>query len=313
MYSINERRTESLRRCAIAVVAALLMSSLPVVGRAGETSSAACEDTSTRQIPARPAGAAGGRQFAATIARLDGDAREAMISHELLAANIPQSLRHFVPVSLAARQPDGHRANIVLCAAPDYLAIGSDQDHVLMPMRLQTALQVADRFGLSLPTPKVVDAIYEQATVHLTPQPLPAGDEMRSTFYLVHHNDLVATQREALGAPVGALSAGHKKDLVLTSLLWQKLDRVAIYGWHKALSAPIQPLSTVHGWRYADYSHGARLIATRVWVDGVQRSLFDLLQDPILAPAFSKEGGIPHVVRLIEELSGRTHGALAAF
>jgi hypothetical protein len=312
MLPMTEPRTESLWHCAIAVVAALLMSSLPALVRAGDTSRAACEDTSTRQIPARAPDAPGGRQFAQTIAGLTGDDREAMISRELLAANIPQFLRHFVPISLTARQEDGRTSNIVVCAAPDYLAIGSDQDHVLMPMRLQTALQVADRFGLSLPTPKVVDAIYAQATVRLTPQPLPASDEMRSTFYLVHHNDLVAAQRDALGAPVGALTAGHKKDLVLTNLLWQKLDRVAIYGWHSAPSAPIQPLSTVHGWRYADYSHGARLIATRVWVDGVQRSLFDLLQDPILAPALSKEGGIRHVVRLIQELSGHTHGTLAA-
>jgi hypothetical protein len=287
------------RQCTIACVGAIVLASV-APARAQQPS---CEEDSARQIPARPGAAPSGRQFARSIADLGGDEREGLIRGQLLAANIPEFLRHFVPVTLRAPQSNGRTASVVLCAAPDYLAIGSNDDYVLMPMRLQTALQIADRFGLTLPTPKVVDAIYAQAAVHYSPQPLPADDAMRSTFYLVHHNELVAAQRAAIGAPEGALSAGHKKDLVLTSLLWQRLDRVAIYGWHRASSLPIQPLSTVHGWRYADYSHGARLISTTVWVDGIKRSLFDLLQDPGLAPALNTEGVIKDVVGLIAALA----------
>ena len=50
------------------------------------------------------------------------------------------------------------------------------------------------------------------------------------------------------------LTAGPRKDLVLTSRLWLDPGKVAIYGWHRARGAPIQPLSTVHGAGYADYS-----------------------------------------------------------
>ena len=34
--------------------------------------------------------------------------------------------------------------------------------------------------------------------------------------------------------------------------LYEFPDRVAIYGWHRPDGRPIQPLSTVHGFRYAD-------------------------------------------------------------
>ena len=52
-----------------------------------------------------------------------------------------------------------------------------------MPMGLRTALAAAARFGFALPTPRMVDAIYEQAEFHLRPQPLPPGPEMRSNAY----------------------------------------------------------------------------------------------------------------------------------
>lgn len=73
-------------------------------------------------------------------------------------------------------------------------------------------------------------------------------------------------QRAAQDAPLGALTVGDKKDLLLTNRLWGHLDRVAIYGWHMLDGKRIQSLSTVHGWRYADYSHRARFTRTRVFV-----------------------------------------------
>jgi hypothetical protein len=62
-------------------------------------------------------------------------------------------------------------------------------------MGLPTALNVAAEFDSVLPTPRLVDAIYEAADLKLAPQPLPASDEMRSTAYLVRHDTLIAAQR----------------------------------------------------------------------------------------------------------------------
>ena len=266
----------------------------------------------TQRIPARAADAPGGRAFAEQIRGLSDDERESQIRRELKAGNIPNFLRQLVPIRLQSPTSSGAMDDIVICAAPDYLAIGSDNDFLLIPMRLATALSTASEYGFTLPTPRLVDAIYAQAAVHYIPQPLPAGDEMRSTDYSVRHNELIGVQRTALGASLGDLSAGDKKDLVLTNRLLSHIDRVAIYGWHTADGKPIQPLSTVHGWRYADYSHGVRLISAQAFINGTPRSIFDLMQDDRLASAFNGEGVISNVIELIETLNTRAQAMITS-
>jgi hypothetical protein len=96
------------------------------------------------------------------------------------------------------------------------------------------------------------------------------------------------------------LMAGQKKDLVVSNRLWRKTGRVAIYGWHRGNGTPIQPLSTVHGARYADYSHGVRLVSAVAFVNGQARSIFDILEDPRLAGIVSDEGPIIRLASLIE-------------
>jgi hypothetical protein len=297
-------------RNAILISAAMLS----VVGARGASSAARgpCNDSLTRGIPARAPDALSGRAFAEKLRGLSDDERESSIGRELNAGNIPAFLRRLVPVRLPPHTVDGQPVDIIICAAPDYLAVGSDQDFLLMPMRLATALSAAYNFGFTLPTPRMVDAIYAQAAAHLVPQPLPAGDEMRSTQYSLHHNELVAGQRVDLGVDLGELIAGDKKDIVLTNRLRSHPDRVAIYGWHASNGRPIQPLSTVHGWRYADYSHGVRLVSTDIFVNGQPRSIFSALQDSRLARALSDEGVISDVVGLIAALDQRTRAVIAA-
>jgi hypothetical protein len=172
-------------------------------------------------------------------------------------------------------------------------------------MGRQAAFRVANQFGFILPTPRMVDAIHEQAEVKLTPVPLPPTDQMRSTAYFQRHQARIAAQRLAIGAPLGVLMDGQKKDLVLTSRLRDLPGRVAIYGWHPNAGDPIQPLSLVHGARYADYSHGVRLVSGVAWADdGRPRSLLTLLEDPEVAPVLSDEGPIAGVVGLVRDLAG---------
>ena len=90
----------------------------------------------------------------------------------------------------------------------------------------------------------------------------------------------------------GPLVAGHKKDIVTTNRLKEKPNRVAIYGWHKLDGKPIQPLTIVHGDTYVDYSHGVRLVAREVLLDGRAAQIEDVLRDPALAPLLSAEGPI---------------------
>ena len=139
-----------------------------------------------------------------------------------------------------------------------------------------------------MPTPKLVDAIYAQAKFRLTPMPLKAGPQMVGTEYYRLHNSMV--QRQIGSRAHGALVAGHKKDVVVTNRLCRMRRRVAIYGWHRGIGAPIQPLSLVHGDSYADYSHGIRLIAARMVVDGVELPVASVMQNPRYAPLVSNEG-----------------------
>ena len=78
----------------------------------------------------------------------------------------------------------------------------------------------------------------------------------------------------------------------MTSLLDRNPGRIAIYGWHRLTGAPIQPLSTVHGACYADYSHGIRLVSEMALVDGQPVSIYDLMKDPQLSGIVSDEGPI---------------------
>jgi hypothetical protein len=103
---------------------------------------------------------------------------------------------------------------------------------------------------------------------------------------------MIEEQSRARGIPSGEMVSGHKKDVVITNLLADKPGRIAIYGWHRCEGAPIQPLSTVHGARYADYSHGIRLVSEMAILNGKLRSIYSILEDPLLAKVLSDEGAI---------------------
>ena len=164
---------------------------------------------------------------------------------------------------------------------PDYLAVGSDDDFVRMPMTPQTAQQIADRFGCILPTRKMVDAIDAQAELHLEPHPLTVDREAVATF--AEHQQIIENQRT--GKPLGLLITGIKKDIVLTPRIFEKPERLAIYGWRQLDGKPIQPLTIVHWNQYVDYSHGVRLVLNTVEFDGKKVAISDLLSDPKLLRA----------------------------
>ena len=223
---------------------------------------------------------------------MDPGEREQAILEQLSKGNLPEFLRKLVPVALQCERAGGKELIATIFVTPDYLAIGSDGDFLRIPMNLHTAVSIAERFGFVLPTRKMVDAIYLQSRHRLAPQPLPAGEQMRSTQYYWTHNELIDDQEQALGARLGDLVSGDKKDVVLTNRLTEHLGRIAIYGWHRGAGQPIQPLSTVHGANYADYSHGIRLISRWALIDGKLRLIPDLLRDPATAQVLSDEGPI---------------------
>ncbi|HZT75341.1 MAG TPA: hypothetical protein VFA27_01690 [Vicinamibacterales bacterium] len=216
---------------------------------------------------------------------LDAAERERAVLREILDGNIPSFLRTLAPVELTS-----HGATSTIFVMPDYLAIGSDEDYLRIPMNLPTATTIAEAFGFVLPTRKMVNAIYAQAAHRFVPHPLPAGPRMTSTEYYRTHNSLIEQARRAAGVALGVLVSGHKKDVVLTNLLTRNPGRIAIFGWHRENGVPIQPLSTVHGACYEDYSHGIRLVADQAWADGELRPVRALLTDAATAAIVSDEG-----------------------
>lgn len=282
-------------------LAAVLASTFGALS-AGPTHAAAAADCVAdlpAAVPARPASAQGSRAVVEDIASLSGPERDAVVTQQLLAGNFPDFLRELAPVTLNWTTPDGEPVDVTICVTPDYMAIGPDSDFVRVPVGLPAAVEIASGLGFLLPTPKMVDAIYMQAKVHLDPAPMPPTAQMSSTDYFFRHNATIEGQRDAVDAAPGVLTAGQKKDIVLTTRLASKSGRVAIYGWHQQNGQPIQPLSTVHGKNYADYSHGIRLVSATAFVNGEPRSLTDILQDPDLAGAVSSEGPIPQLDRLL--------------
>ncbi len=212
------------------------------------------------RIPPRRADAVAGTAFGARIRGLKGRDRDDVIVGELSAGNLPAFLRELERVYLSARDSKGTLHQAVVFVSPDYLAVGSNEDFLRVPLGFDAAVAIAHEFGFVLPTRKIVDTIYQQSALRLAPEPMTPGPQMTSTDYFVEHNRIIEGQRQ--GQPLGQLVSGHKKDLVLTKRLLSKRGRVAIYGWHRRSGRPIQPLSTVHVARYADYSHGVRLVST---------------------------------------------------
>lgn len=255
--------------------------------------------TLTHGIPSGPPKALTGSQFAKYVEKMDPRQREQAILRQILAGNLPAFLRRLAPVRLSFRSTQGQTMNATIFAMPEYLAIGTDKDFLRIPMNLYTAAAVASKLGFVLPTRKIVDAIYAQAAYHFSPEPMTAGPRMRSTGYYLTHNEKIEAQSRILGVTEGALVSGDKKDVVVSNRLARNPGKIAIYGWHRLNGAPIQPLSTIHGACYADYSHGIRLVSETAMVDGEARSIYDVLADPTLSQILSDEGPIPNLRELI--------------
>src|SRR5271165_5341552 len=114
----------------------------------------------TRTIRSRSMQALTGSKFVEYVRRMESPQREQAILGEVLEGNLPNFLRALVPVDFKHQLANAKTVTATVFVMPDYLAIGSDDDFLRIPMNLHTAVAVAGRFGFILPTRKMVDAIY---------------------------------------------------------------------------------------------------------------------------------------------------------
>ena len=249
----------------------------------------------TLDLPPRPIGALSGTEFARRITPLDLTEREKEIVAQVTSGNVPNFLRKLCPVP-ATSVGEGATNSATFYATPDYLAIGSDDDYFLIPVSPNTGQRIADALHCCLPTPKMVDEIYAAAEVKLPPLPIPPSAAMTTVPVFSNHYATVHAQRaEQLKAhPLGALVAGHQKDVVISARLVTAPGKVAIYGWHQTNGVPIQPLYLKHTAAWVDYSQCTRLVQQKMTVNGLAKTVSEVLADPSLASLLSNEGPIPN-------------------
>jgi hypothetical protein len=247
--------------------------------------------THTLDLPPRASDAPSGSEIAEAIRNLDIEMREAFLFDEIARGNVPGWIRKLKPVNVRT-SVNGEQHYVTIWVTPDYLSVGSDEDFFRIPLSPRTAQRVADLVDGSLPTPVMVNAIYTAADVKLDPRPIPPSPQMTTVHVFEEHNRILSAQLDSTGAPDGALIAGNKKDVVITSRLATVSGKVAIYGWHRLNGDPIQPLYTGHTECWVDYSHGIRLVDLSVLVDGTESDLLNMLRDERFAGLLSDEGVI---------------------
>lgn len=241
-------------------------------------------------IPVRDHSAETGTAFMSRIREMPREEREEEIFHAAAAGNIPDFLRQTVILRGEFEDLEGTRHLLEYEVMPDYLAIGSDEDFCRIPMNPLTAQRLADLFGASLLTARLSDHIWSQADVK--PEPFfykPVGNANELTIKFEEHNAQTEKQLAEAGGRHGQLVAGIKKDVIISSRIAERPDRVVIYGWHKPDGNPIQPVYSGHVWWYVDYSHGIRFMNRQVLLDGRPADVRELLKDPVLFRVLSNE------------------------
>ncbi|MEA1898355.1 MAG: hypothetical protein U9N53_11920 [Bacteroidota bacterium] len=245
-------------------------------------------------IPARAKDAMDGLDFAGQISGLSLEYREMAITEQILSGNVPSFSRKLQQIKIN-HTTDSSQYQLVLFTACDYLAIGSDEDYLYVPMTPTTAQYLADQLDCILPTKKLVDIIYAEAGIKLQPQPIPPSDKMTTVPVFMQHTDSVKHQISHNGFSRSAdnIFAGHKKDIIISNKIYspeRNYNRVVIYGWHLNENNPIQPVYNGHLASYADYSHGVRLIHSEALLNGDTYRVTDLLKDQSLYILLSNEG-----------------------
>ena len=239
-------------------------------------------------IPSRNSLSVTGSQFTANNLSLVGATREKNILNEFLNGNIPNFLRKFDSITVT-----NQINTITYLVMTDYLSIGTDSDYVRMPMNPLSAQIIADKYDCTLPTRKMVNDIWAASKNKIPPLPWgpPYDSSMMSTHRIIVHNSKIQNQLQ--NKNIADLTSGHKKDVVLTNRLSPNnpKKRVAIYGWIQLDGKPIQGLNPIsHEDTYEDYSHGIRLIANDVMVNGNPMRIQDVFKDANLAALISDEG-----------------------
>lgn len=163
---------------------------------------------------------------------------------------------------------------------------------------------IADRLGCLLLTAKLADLLYLQRGVTLLPQPQPISSAVTA---MVAHSKRVDAALQAAGAPQGPVVQTVGKHWILDNDTLSHPGKACNYGWHfpgssfdgSRWGAAVTPglrLIQDRGWfhdiTHVDYSQTVVLVHRSCKVDGSQRDLAEVYQNPALAPLVSHQGAL---------------------
>lgn len=269
-------------------------------------------------LPARPENALSGSQFMQDILGVDLEEfktntrqlgslskldRENAIVEQIELGNIPDFLRR--PRAIFLKGPKGEEVKAYVM--PDYIAVGSNEDFVRLPLTPLMAQALERRYGLALPTKTIVEETYEQADRRVVgPSYTHPGEFEENSayldsagFYLRSHRDI---QNQLQGVEPGTLVSGGKKELVVSPFVSERYvggqadESIAFYGLYDDNGIPIQR-SPGHGgeagYKHTEYALGIRFMSPMIVMkaaDGVTTvmKMDDALKDPEVAKIISR-------------------------
>jgi hypothetical protein len=106
-----------------------------------------CKGNQLLSTTLRHTDAIDGSAFFQQAAAMNWQQRDSFAIAELLAGNLPDFLRTFVPLHVSI--PDSvsnKKIKAVIYVAPDYLSVGSNDDWARIPLTPMAAQMIADRF-----------------------------------------------------------------------------------------------------------------------------------------------------------------------
>ncbi len=211
-----------------------------------------------------------------TLSPLSPQSRDSFILEAMKRGEMPQLLQQWKRITVQGADANGRKLHLHYWVTPDYLALGTDKDFFRLPLTRASAESIAAFYQCILPTRKMVNDIYQHASVICDPLPMYALRDSLPTFY--HHQLMIEGQRQGRKG----LIVGIKKDIVQADSMNMSpyQQKIAIYGWHRTNGKPIQPLYKKHSARYVDYSHGVRLVFRKMKLNGKWVDWQELIQNP---------------------------------
>lgn len=229
-----------------------------------------------------------------------GPAREQMILDAVKNGSAKYNLTKI------SHSEKGH--SIDLFVFEDALKIES----VRVNVTAETQQKIADMLDCILPTAKIMDIMWEKCTQKLTPNPRLITS---STIAMIDHSEKIDKEMEKKGYKEGFVFPVGKS-WVIDNWHVSKPNCSINYGWHfsgdnckgikgeqcaSGIKDPvtgktyrvIQGRGSAHkGLHHSDYSQICILVSKKCIVDGVERSIIDVLQDPNLAYLINHDGAL---------------------